>query len=372
MLSSNFKKRIEEMLSHADISIGGDRPWDIEVHNEDLYGRIMAKGSLGLGESYTDAWWDCERLDEFFYRVLRAELDTRVRTFSDISEHLKSRLVNLQKKQRAFHIGERHYDIGNNLYCSMLDKRLIYSCGYWDSAENLDEAQEAKLDLICRKLGLKPGMTVLDIGCGWGGAAKYAAEHYGVKVTGVTVSKEQQKLAEDMCSGFPVRVLLSDYRDVTEKFDRIFSIGMFEHVGHKNYRTYFEVVRRCLKEDGLFLLHTIGRNKSAKGTDPWISKYIFPNSMLPSALDVTKESEGLFVIEDWHCFGPDYDTTLMQWHQNFTANWDNIRHQYDERFYRLWSYYLLSCAGSFRARKNQVWQVVMSPKGVEGGYRAVR
>ncbi|ADD68567.1 Cyclopropane-fatty-acyl-phospholipid synthase [Denitrovibrio acetiphilus DSM 12809] len=372
MSSIDFKTKIEHALSTADIKTKGDRPWDITIHNDNLFSRVMADGSLGLGEAYIEKWWDCDKLDEFFYRILSVELETQFKSWTDYKEYLRSKLFNLQNRSRAFQIGQKHYDIGNELYKNMLDERLIYSCGYWSHANNLKEAQESKLDLVCRKLQLKPGMRILDIGCGWGGADKFAAENYGVEVVGITVSKEQVELGKCICSGLPVNLELKDYRDISEKFDRIFSIGMFEHVGRKNYKEYFEVAKRCLKDDEIFLLHTIGRNTTSKGSDPWISKYIFPNSMLPSAKDIAEFSEGQFVIEDWHNFGQYYDTTLMEWYRNFNKNWDKLKDKYDENFYRMWKYYLLSCAGSFRARKNQVWQIVFSPKGIKGGYEPVR
>jgi len=242
----------------------------------------------------------------------------------------------------------------------MLDKRMNYSCGYWKDAKNLDEAQDAKLDLICRKLKLEPGMTVLDIGCGWGSFAKFAAEKYQTRVLGITVSKQQVDLARKLCRALDIEIRLQDYRDLKEEFDRIVSIGMFEHVGYKNYRKFMQVVDRCLKENGLFLLHTIAGNKSVKTGEAWISKYIFPNSMLPAANQVTNAYEGIFKLEDWHNFGTYYDKTLMAWHKNFNKNWDKIKTYYDERFRRMWNYYLLSCAGSFRTHKNQLWQIVFS------------
>ncbi len=369
---SDFRRRAEGLLALADVEIGGSRPWDLQVHDERLFDRVMAHGSLGLGESYMDGWWDCERLDEFFYRVLRARLEDRIRPLADGLRALRARLINLQRSARAFQIGERHYDIGNDLYRCMLDKRMIYSCGYWKDATTLDEAQEAKLDLVCRKLGLRPGMRVLDIGCGWGGAAQFAAERYGVEVVGVTVSEEQVKLARGLCQGLSVEIWLQDYREVTGEFDRVFSLGMFEHVGSKNYSTFMQVARRCLRDDGLFLLHTIGGNRSVSSTDPWMARYIFPNSMLPSAKQIAEAAEGVFVIEDWHSFGPDYDKTLMSWHRNFESGWESLRGRYDERFRRMWTYYLLSCAGSFRARKIQLWQIALSPGGLAGGYVAPR
>ena len=270
-------------------------------------------------------------------------------------------------------VGVKHYDLGNDLFIRMLDKNMNYTCGYWRNATNLNEAQLNKLELTCRKLMLKPNMRILDIGCGFGAFAKYAATNYGVKVIGVTISKEQCEYAKQNCSGLPVEIRFQDYRDITnEKFDRIVSLGMFEHVGHRNYRTYMEIVRNCLNDDGLFLLHTIGNNLSTVYGDEWLNKYIFPNGMLPSIAQIANASESLFVMEDWHNFGAYYDKTLLAWFENFNDNWDQLKDHYDERFYRMWSYYLLSCAGMFRARRTQLWQIVFSKLGVRGGYQAPR
>jgi cyclopropane-fatty-acyl-phospholipid synthase len=372
MSSNKSRQKIERLLSLADIQIGGGRPWDLQVHHDRFYERVLAEGSLGLGESYLDAWWDCDRLDEFFYRILRIDLESKIKQRLRFIDVLQAKLVNFQKPSRAFEIGQRHYDVGNDLYRCMLDKHLVYSCAYWKDTSTLDEAQEAKLDLVCRKLNLQPGMRVLDIGCGWGGTAKFAAQHYHVEVVGITVSEEQVKCANELCRDLPVEICLQDYRGLEGRFDRILSIGMFEHVGYKNYLTYMRVVREHLRNDGLFLLQTIGRNRSGSTTDRWISRYIFPNSMLPSAKQICAAIEGLFVIEDWQSFGSDYDKTLMNWFRNFHENWDSLAKNYGERFYRMWKYYLLSCAGSFRARQNQLWQSVLSPRGVEGGYLAPR
>ncbi len=362
---------VEKLLAKADIKIQGDRPWDIQVHRPELYKRVLYGGSLALGESYMDGWWDCDALDQFFDRVLRNRLDKEVRPTSPLLflRFLRARLMNVQRGARAYEIGRRHYDIGNELFRLMLDKWMNYSCGFWASARTLDEAQEAKMELICQKLELEPGMKLLDIGCGWGGLARYAAERYGVSVHGITVSQKQVAFARDFCRDVDVTIELKDYRDLRGTYDRIVSVGMFEHVGYKNYRTYMEVVHRCLKPDGRFLLHTIGRNASGVTSDPWIEKYIFPNSMLPSVKQIAEAAEGLFVLEDWHNFGHHYDPTLMAWYRNFTTHWDQLKDKYDERFYRMWTYYLLSCAGGFRARQNQLWQVVFSKQGVPGGYR---
>ena len=281
-------------------------------------------------------------------------------------------LANPQRKTKAFEIGGHHYDIGNDLYQAMLDKRLVYTCGYWKKTRNLNEAQEAKLDLVCKKLNLQKGMKVLDIGCGWGSFAKYAAEKYGVEVTGITVSEKQMELGRKLCKGLPVEIKLQDYRDVEGVYDHVVSLGMIEHVGYKNYRTYMEVVHQHLNDDGLFLLQTIGRNKSVKMTDPWMEKYIFPNSMLPSIKQLGSAIEELFVMEDWHNFGTDYDKTLMAWFNNFNKHWNNLKSNYDEKFCRMWKYYLLALAGSFRSRYLQLWQIVLSKKGILGGYSPIR
>jgi cyclopropane-fatty-acyl-phospholipid synthase len=305
---------------------------------------------------------------------MHARLNRRVAARRLLLDMLVAKVVNLQTKSRAFRVGREHYDIGNELYERMLDRRMMYSCAYWKDAADLDAAQEAKLDLSARKLGLEPGMRVLDIGCGWGGTAQFFAERYGCEVVGVTVSREQAEYGRELCRGLPVEIRLQDYRDVHERFDRVVSIGMFEHVGYRNYRTFMEAVRRNLAEEGLLLLHTIGGNRSVHQGDPWLSRYIFPNSMLPSAKQITTAAEGLFVLEDWHNFGAHYDTTLQHWFANFRAHWPELRdsYGYSERFARMWTYYLLSCAGSFRARHNQLWQVVLSPHGVPGGYQAPR
>lgn len=369
--SSGAYRVVEELLARADVRLDGSRPWDIQLHSDDVPERVLAQGSLGLGEAYMDGAWDAKRLDEFFYRVLRAGLDRELKPLRLILHALKARLFNRQNVKRAWQVGERHYDLGNDFYKAMLDPRMTYTCGYWQAASTLAEAQEAKLDLICRKLNLQPGMKVLDIGCGWGSFMGFAAEKYGVECVGVTISKEQAALGQERYRHLPVEFRLQDYRTVNEPFDHIVSVGMFEHVGHKNYRTYMEVAHRCLRDDGLFLLHTIGRNRRFSGADPWIDKYIFPNGELPSVGQIGDSVAGLFVVEDLHNFGADYDRTLMAWHANFEAAWPTFADQLGERFYRMWRYYLLCCAGAFRAREIQLWQWVLSKRGVAGGYRRI-
>ncbi len=362
------------ILAEAQVDIDGDRPWDIEVHDRRWYSRVLAGGSLALGESYMDGWWDCQALDQFFHRLLRARLDEKVRPSpSQAWTWLVARLSNRQSRKRADQVAKAHYNLGNDLFAAMLDQDMNYSCAWWEeNCADLDQAQESKLRLICHKLMLKPGMRLLDIGCGWGGLARFAAREFGARVLGVTVSQPQAELASQRCQGLPVEIRLQDYRSLEGRFDRVVSVGMFEHVGYKNYRTFMRTAVNCLEDEGLLLLHTIGRNDSSVQADPWISTYIFPNGMLPSARQIAKACEGLLVLEDWHSFGPHYDRTLMAWHHNFQKAWSSLKDRYDERFRRMWSYYLLSCAGAFRARSIQLWQVVLSPRGVEGGYRRWR
>ncbi|MGM0444219.1 MAG: cyclopropane fatty acyl phospholipid synthase [Fibrobacterota bacterium] len=366
----NYEKMVCTRLGEAGIQINGPRPFDIQVHRREFYKRVFLDGSLGLGESYMDGWWDCAEIDSLIYRILRAGTHRR-----DMSKHLRmlhSLFFNLQSARRSFIIGQKHYDLGNALFENMLDSRMNYSCAYWKNADTLEQAQENKLDLICRKLFLKPGMRVLDIGCGWGSFGQYAARKYGVEVVGVTVSKEQVARGKELCRGLPVEFRLMDYRNLNERFDRIVSVGMFEHVGVKNYKTFFDVARRSLKKDGLFLLHTIGQGRSSHTVDPWIHKHIFPNGMLPSLAQISAASEDYFLIEDIHNFGTDYDRTLRAWYENFVSAWPDLQDNYSEQFYRMWEYYLLSCAASFRARKNQLWQIVLSGHGVSGGYESIR
>ncbi len=367
-------KNIGKSLLHAaGISPNGTEPWDIQIHNEDFYLRVLTEGPLGLGESYMDKWWDCQRIDIFIEKILRANIDTKIKIpFHFYAKQVLAKVINFQSKRRARQVAYTHYDLGNDLFEKMLDNRMIYSCGYWKTATTLDDAQKDKLELICQKLQLKPGLKLLDIGCGWGGLARYAAENYGVSVTGVTISEQQYQHAKESCKGLPIEIRLQDYRDLNDQFDRIVSVGMFEHVGHLNYPTFMHTVHRALKSDGLFLLHTIGINETSSLANEWITKYIFPNGMLPSIAQIAKSAEKLFVIEDWQNFGAYYDNTLMAWYENFQAHWNTLKSQYDERFYRMWTYYLLACAGSFRARSNQLWQIVMSKNGVAGGYMSPR
>ena len=372
-IPSQSERAVTEILAMADVQVNGNRSWDITVQNKAFYIRVLKDQSLGLGETYMQGWWDSEALDECIFHILRADLEKNLTpTWAMRWAVVKAKLFNLQSKSNSMHVIDQHYQLGNDLFEGMLDELMTYSCGYWNSANTLGEAQQAKYDLIARKLDFKKGMRVLDIGCGWGGFAKYVSENYGVEVVAITLSENQAAYAKELCRGLPVEVRVQDYRDVEEVFDRIVEIGMFEHVGPKNYRTFMEITHRCLTNDGMLMLHTIGRNTSSSTCDPWINTYIFPEGNLPSIAQIGASIEGLFVMEDWHNFSVDYDKTLMAWFQNFHKNWDKIKEHYSPTFYRMWKYYLLSCAGAFRARQIQLWQVVLSKEGVLGGYKTVR
>lgn len=371
---------IKTLLNSAGVKVNDQGDSDIQVHHPDFYKRVLRDGALGFGESYMDGWWDVKKMDELSYRLQNAFLGDKIKSLNTLVHYWEALLVNMGKKSKAFEVGIKHYDLGNDLFENMLGKRMAYSCGYWKEAQNLDEAQEAKLSLICRKLNLKPGMKVLDIGCGWGSFCKYAAENYDVEVVGITVSKEQIDYATTDCKGLNVQFKLMDYRDLNNNsvfgkeilFDRIVSVGMFEHVGYKNYSTFMNTVNKLLKENGLFLLHTIGVNKSVVTSDPWTNKYIFPNSHVPSIKQIGGAIENIFVMEDWHSFGTHYDKTLLAWFENFDRNWELIKSKYNEHFYRMWKYYLLSSAGSFRVRNIQLWQIILSKKGDSQDYISIR
>lgn len=373
------EKAITNLLALADIRVNGDRPWDLQVHNHAFFQRFLAQGTLGLGDAYVDGWWDCEQLDAIFTKAMGARLERKMRFNWVLAWDLvKARLLNRQNKSRSKAVAEQHYDLGNDFYRDMLDPRMQYTCAYWKNAQTLDEAQEHKLDLVCRKLGLQPGMTVLELGCGWGGFARFAAEKYGCHVTAYNISEQQVAFAREYNKDFPVEIRLKDYREAEGSYDRVVSIGMCEHVGYRNFRGFFEVIHRCLKDRdmngdaGLALVHTIGGNRSVRSIEPWLGRYIFPHAMLPSVTQLGRAMENILVMEDWHNFGADYDRTLMAWMENFNRTWPKHREAYGDRFYRMWVYYLALCAGSFRSRKNQLWQIVVSKGGVPGGYVPVR
>lgn len=370
---------IERLLGAADVEIGGDRSWDIEVHNAALFQRVLTMGGLGFGEAYMDGWWDCDALDELFCRLLQSKLDTvhiggmKARLFE-----LAGRVLNLQTIGRSKAVANLHYNMDNALFASMLGKTMAYTCGYWENHDSLDAAQDAKHDLICRKLKLSASDHVLELGCGWGAFAKFAATHYGCRISAVNIATQQVAFAKEYCAGLPVTLYCADYRDHSiynpkgHVFDKVVSVGLCEHIGWKNYAEFSALVASQLHPEGLFLLHTIGSDLSVTRVNAWTDKYIFPNGMLPSMVQLCRAFEEHFIIEDWHNFGADYDPTLMAWLRNFETSWPDHRKKYDDVFYRMWRYYLTSSAGFFRAHRGQLWHAVLSRCGSKAGYRSLR
>ena len=366
-MQDRFRHRFEALFDIADIRVGGDRPWDIHVSNSEFFARCFANPSLGLGESWMEGWWECERLDEMFLRAGRANLQKHMK-ISDAALLLLAKMFFRPSKDDSSQYGRDHYELGTELFRRMLGERMAYSCGYWKDASNLDEAQENKLDLIAAKLGFEPGQRVLDIGCGWGGMLRYFAEKYGINGVGVTISEDQYIQGNELCADLPVEIRLLDFKDLEDKFDRIYSVEMIGHLHPKKYRGFMEQIKRSLGPGGLFLLQTMGCDRSDIKTDPWIEKYIFPDSHLPTASRIAKASEGHLVLEDWHCFSQDYDRTFSAWNSNLIAARDEIGADQDQRVFRVWEYYLCACASGFRAGVNRLWQIVYSSADNPGHY----
>lgn len=367
------KDRIVGLLCDAGIVVNGPDPWDLQVHSEEMWTRLFAQGTLGFGEAYMDGLWDCADIAEFINRIIRNRVHAKLRLTPNLVWQIaKAKLFNMQSVPLSRRVATIHYS-ETDAYRASLDNRMTGSCGYWpEGVTTLDDAQEAKLDLVCRKIGLKPGQLVWDIGCGWGAFMGFAAEKYGARCVGVTVSPDQAAYGRERYKHLPVEFRVQDYREFDGKADHVVSMGMFEHVGHKNHRTYFEKARQVIKDDGLFMLHTIGQRDSSDTIDPWLEKYIFPGGVIPSMAQIGEAIDGLWTVVDVHNIGPDYDKTLCAWYDNFERKWTRRGTPEGERFFRLWKYYLLVCAGGFRARGLQVWQFVLSPTGVPEGYRFAR
>jgi cyclopropane-fatty-acyl-phospholipid synthase len=377
-----FRSLFESLLDGTGVRIGGSHPWDITVNRDRLYRRAL-RGSLGIGEAYIDGDWDCQALDELFRRVLSAsKLNSPLLRTARALKVLQSRLTNLQTRRRSRAVAEEHYDIDHRMYALFLGPWNQYTCCFFDGTDDLAQAEAIKLEMLCDKLELRAGERLLDIGCGWGGFAKYAAATRGCEVTGISLSSEQIRYASEYTRGLPVTIQQLDYRDLPRSglppFDKISIVGMIEHVGYRNYKTLMRVVHEMLKPDGLFLLHTIGNCERTTVVDPWMEKYIFRNSMAPSMDQLAAATEGCFVVEDWENYGHHYVPTLQAWYDRFNANWDRIRslktaRPFDERFRRMWNYYLMSSKAAFEAEQLHLWQLVMTRRGSgRGVYSRVR
>lgn len=370
-LQRSAARYLERTLRAADVRLGGARPWDLQVRDPRFFTALLLRGSLGLGESYMDGWWECEALDEFFCRVFGAGLAKRGRQAA-AWKALAAILINRNSLRRSRRVAHQHYDLGNDLFVRMLDANMQYTCAYWQDADDLDRAQLDKMRLVCDKLELDEGMRVLELGCGFGTLARYMAAERGCRVTAYNISKRQIDYGREACRGLPVEIVEGDYRTATGAFDRVVAVGLCEHVGRKNYPALHEVAHRCLADGGLFLLHTIGNNVPKRTTDPWFDRYLWPGGLIPAISQLAPAWEGRFVVEDLHNFGADYDRTLMAWWKNSEAAWQELPERYDRRFRRMWRYYLLSCAAAFRMRELQLWQLVLSKGRRPGVYRSIR
>lgn len=374
-----MERMLKKMLAEIGVTLNGNQPYDIQVHDPRLYTMLLTKQSIGAGEAYMEGMWDCEQLDELFYRVCRHKLYDQIYSKKTSAWlNLRNTFINQQSRIKSELVAKQHYNLGNRLFELMLGKSMAYTCGYWKDTQSLDEAEFAKYDLVCRKLMLKPREKVLELGCGWGGLAKFMAEKYGCEVVAFDIGEKPAEYAKKHCAGLPVKIYQCDYRDThvynpeNIQFDKLVSVGVLEHIGYKNYHRFLEIAHSFIKEDGIFLLHSIGRDTSAKYCEPWIDKYIFPNGMLPSLKQIGDAFEKRFVVEDHHNFGAYYDKTLMAWYKNFNEHWPELKSTYDERFHRMMNYYLLCCAGGFRARNMQLWQFVLTPQGLLKGYNSIR
>lgn len=367
-----LKRLVTRTFSRAGVAINGDRACDIQVLKERFY-RRAARGPLGLGEAYMDRDWDVRSLDDLFRRVITADLGrSAIAMLNRLLLNLRARFSNLQSRRRAAAVAETHYDLDHRMYELFLGPYNQYTCCFFRDTDDLEQAEIIKLEMICDKLEIGSGDRVLDIGCGWGGFARYAASTRGCAVTGVTISQEQASCAERFTRGLPVDIVLADYRDLPERvagrFDKVLICGMIEHVGYKNYSALMQVVDTMLEDDGLFLLHTIGNADDTRVVDPWIEKYIFRNSMAPSMGQLVRSFSRRFVVHDWENYGHYYSQTLSAWQQNFERNWEAIRalksrRPFDERFRRMWNYYLLSCKAAFDVEDLLLWQIVMGKLG---------
>jgi len=376
-----MKNRIEGILNEIGVTINGNKPYDLKINNKQFLTKMMlsASPSIDAGEAYMNGDWDCEQLEELFFRICKSEMDSELYSkFGSFFYTLKNSIINQQSPSKSHEVAKKHYNLGNRFYELMLGKSMAYTCSYWKNAHSLDEAQFDKYDLICKKLYLKPGEKVLELGCGWGGLAKYMAEKYGCEVVAIDIGEQPSSYAKKLCKDLPVTVHQCDYRSThiynpqNKPFDKIVSVGVLEHVGYKNYTPFLNIANSFIKPDGIFLLHSIGGNVSLNYCDPWINKYIFPNGMLPSIKQLGEALEHKFIVEDLQNFGAYYDKTLMAWRSNLNNNWDELKPSYDERFRRMMNYYLASCAGGFRARSMQLWQYVLTPKGMLNGYSSYR
>jgi cyclopropane-fatty-acyl-phospholipid synthase len=354
------KKFSHRVLSRAGITVNGCHAWDIQVHDEQFFDCLYRSASEGLGDSYVQGFWDSDDLTETLGRFIA--IGGRSALKGPIAHNMQT---TESEQKKSLEVVDSHYESKNGLYSNMLDPYMQYSCALWDDdTHNLQEAQIKKMRLIGQKLELQPGDHVLDIGCGWGGLPKFLSETFGCRVTGINLAEHHIDYANQRMAHNKVKVIKQDYRDLTEKYDKIYCIGVSEHFGLNNYKQFMQIVHDQLNPGGIFLLHTIGENVTRPKADTWITKNIFPNGYIPSLSLISQCAEGLFITEDVHNFNTSYEKTLLAWDANFQRNWNLIRKLHPELdtrdFYRMWRYYLNFCAGGFRKRCTQLYQIVFT------------
>lgn len=352
---------------------GGTPSVAITLNEENLPRRIIMSPDLAVGEAYTDGTLTIENDDLYGFLTLA------VSNIADQGQpwfrkplvalrHLGRHLQQFNPASRSRSNVAHHYDLSGDLYDLFLDEDRQYSCAYFADPEmTLEEAQVAKKQHIARKLMIEPGMRVLDIGCGWGGMGLTLARDFGADVVGVTLSEEQHAMANQRAEAMGLadraQFKLMDYRDVQGTFDRIVSVGMFEHVGVPHYNEFFRTVRKLLKDDGVALIHTIGRCAPPSTTSPWIAKYIFPGGYVPSLSEAAKAIENHdFHTADVEIWRLHYAETLRHWYDRFMENIEKAEALYDARFCRMWRYYLVACETTFRFNKQVVFQFQLAPK----------
>lgn len=369
ILTNNTKLQI---INNKTSTISTNNNPDIIVNNNNFYTKLLKHGEIGLGESYVDKDWDSNNLEETLYNliinqkkienaIIKNSPNLIIKKLLDIPSDIFS--TDNTKNDIKF-----HYDIGNKLYENMLGKSMLYSCAYfYKQGLSLDEAQYAKLDLIAKKLNLKEGMRVLDIGCGFGTAAIYLSKKFNVNILGISLSKEQINYFNSIYTGTQVQVIYKDYRELTREhnnsYDCIYSIGMFEHIGINNHIDYYNKCFKLLKTNGTMLIHTIVSNKRLYSHNSWITKYIFPGAELPHISDFTKKYTDNWLLQDLQCIGKSYSKTLLAWKKNI--NDSSVFNNYDDKFKRTWNYYLLLCSAAFRAREITVFQLVYFKKDTQ-------
>lgn len=370
----SVERRVRAEFERAGITIGGHAAHDLRVLDPSFFRRIAMNPAYELGQTYVDGLWECDAIDRMMTKLLAAGVG---QSFEHGRQFFVRSLVakahNLQSRLRAKIVIDRHYDLGDELFAAMLDESMAYTCAIFETPEtSLADAQQAKMRVLCNKLELASGETFLDIGCGWGGLLDHAARVNGARVTGITISKNQHATATERVRHHPgASVRLMDYRDLPkqgERYAKVAAVEMIEAVGPKNYETFFRSVHDVMEPGGRFVLQCFISHRSVYVCNEWFDRHIFPNGVSPSLAFLSRASESTFgapsVIED---IGLHYDPTLMAWNDNFEAAYPSlVRYGYDERFRRMWRFYLTSLAGVFRAKHLRCYQIVYEKPGHRG------